>query len=430
MSFLKHHPKELLVLSLCGIALRFAFWGVGNLLVIYLIQSYHYSIVQSTHVYGVFVGLSAFLPLLGGIIGDKWNYDGPILLGTIFSAVGCFLIIFNNEILLYIALCLLVIGYGIFVPSIFAILNYTYKDKPKYREAGFSLYYASFNIGVLLSMIIVGYIAHTIGWNWGFLLASIVQLLGLIPVIYYIRKYHVTYKDLHPKDIKKKKKEPPLTKIEKNRMFIVILLCVLSIFFWTSYIQGWSSMSVFTLNFTNKNFFGFSIPPAWILSLETLFLILISPLLAKLYQHLQKINRNPSPINKAALAFISIAICFLIMILAASKVPGGAHYAMLSPLYLTIAFFFMAVAEMLIAPISLSSITHLTPKKYTALMVGLYYVCCGIGSYLAGYLAGFIEKMPNMMDFFSIFVIISIIPAGALLIFSKPLNKMRHLKKS
>jgi proton-dependent oligopeptide transporter, POT family len=424
------HPKELFVLALCGMSLRYAFWGVGNLLVLYLLDTYKMNAVQATHIFGLFTGLASFLPLLGGFVADKWNYHGPIFLGIIASAVGCFLISIGNVFFLYIALLLIAVGYGIFVPSIFAILSHTYRNKPNLRQSGFSLYYSSFNIGVFLAMLSIGFIAHIASWSFAYFIAGIVQLSGLIPAFWYYKKYHLTYKNIHPKDKKQFITiKHSLNKIEKDRIIVILILCILPICFWAAYSQGWSSMSIFILHFTEKKLFNFTIPIAWILALESLFLILLAPILAKLYSLLQKRKKDPSPIIKSSLSMLSISLTFLVMMLISIKLPPHATNAAISPLYLILVYFLMALGEMLIAPVGLSLVTNLSPKRYTGLLVGFWYVCVGLSFYIGGVLAGLISSIGLLFDFFAIFFLITIIPCIILLLFSKKLNAMRHIKK-
>jgi proton-dependent oligopeptide transporter, POT family len=437
----KDQPKEFISLSLAGICLRYAFWGIGNLLVIYLIEHYKFSTIKATHTYGIFTAFAAFLPLLGGYVADKWNYYHPIIVGTIASGIGCILVTFGQVYLLYIALALLACGYGLFIPSVFTVLNYAYKDKDHHvKETGFSLYYASFNFGVLLAMISIGYVAHAFSWEAAFYLAAIVQFLGLIPAIHYIRKYHLTYDDIHPKSWNKNESEKnpekktkhskkKLSKIETDRIIVIGILCILTILFWSCYNQGWSSFSIFTLKYVDKSAFGLTIPIAWILALESLFLVIITPFIASFYHYLHKKNKNPSPIAKSAIGLTLMAVCFLVMVLATLSIAPNASFADKSPIYLAFSYFFMAFSEMFFSPIGLSSVTKLSPKKYIALSVGIYYLCYGVGSYIAGYLAGFIAVIPKISTFFSIFIGISLVGAISLFIFCKKINKMRHFDK-
>ena len=84
---------------------------------------------------------------------------------------------------------------------------------------------------------------------------------------------------------------------------------------------------------------------------------------------------------------------------------------------------------MLLAPIGLALVTHLSPHKYTAFLVGVWYVCIGIANYSGGLLAGFLSEMREISHFFDIFVLSSLIPAFILFFFLKKLNDMRHATK-
>ncbi len=419
------HPKELFVLAFAELCERFTFWGTGNLLVLYLIEHYKTSAESASHTYGLFVGFAAFLPLIGGYIADRWNYHQPLFIGALVNAIGCFLIALDQPFLLPIALALIAIGYGLFTPSLLSILGYTYRHKPHLREIGFSIYYSSANAGLFLALISLGFIAQKWGWNKAFLMAGLVQLVGFIPLLWYLKKHHVHYKDLHPRS----QSEPLPTgeissKTQKSRITAILVVIVFSIVFWMPYSQGFSSMSVFALDFMDKQLYQFELPAAWVLSSESFFLIILAPVLSWLYKYLQRINKDPSPSVKTALGLIFMAVCFAIMMFATRNLPHGATHAEISFLYPITGYFFMAVGEMLLAPIGLSLISRLAPKRYTGLLIGIWYVCVGISFYIGGLFAGLIEKIPSLYEFFSIFVFVALIPGIVLLFLSKKLTRM------
>lgn len=422
---LSKHPKELWILALTELCERFVFWGVGDLLVLYLIEYYHYPNENATYIYALFSGCAAFLPFLGGYIADKWNYQTPLLLGTIVNAAGCFLIATGFHSLLIIALIIIALGYGIFTPSIVAVLGYIYRDKADLREAGFSIYYASINIGVFLALISLGTIAKIFGWSSAFLVAGFVQLAGIIPLIYYLVQHKETYKALHKE--RTTKHHEPLTPIQKKRIWVIGVFCLVSIFFWTAYNQAFSSMAIFAHDFMNKTVFGVNIPEALFMSSESFFLILLAPLLATLYAKLQKRDRDPSAATKTALSLVFIAACFFVMMLASIHIAPTAKTANTSWSYLVGAYFLMAVGEMLLAPIGLSMMTKLAPQRFTALSVGIWYLCVGVAFYSGGLLAGFMQKVGGLFNFFSLFVFMTLIPAIVLFFFCKKLTKMSHL---
>ncbi|NRA90777.1 MAG: MFS transporter, partial [Simkaniaceae bacterium] len=84
------------------------------------------------------------------------------------------------------------------------------------------------------------------------------------------------------------------------------------------------------------------------------------------------------------------------------------------------------LAELFLAPIGLSMVTHLSPHRYRGLLTGVWFACIGIGFYLGGYLAGFMAKL-ELTTFFDIFVITSFASALLLVLFSKKLDNMRHI---
>lgn len=421
------HPKELWILALTELCERFAFWGVGNLLVLYLIEYYQYQNENATQIYAIFSGCAAFLPFVGGFIADRWNYQSPLILGALVNAIGCFLIGTGIHQFLIVALIIIALGYGIFTPSIVTVLGYAYRDQPDLREAGFSIYYASINVGVFLALISLGTIAKVASWDIAFMTAGFVQIGGLIPLIIYLMKHKASYQTLKAAQKEIRKDKTPLTLNEKDRIRVIGAFCLVSIFFWAAYNQAFSSMAIFAHDFMDKTIGHVSIPESIFMSSESFFLILLAPLLATVYTKLQKLHKDPSAAVKTAFSLICIAGCFFVMMVASLQIPATATSANVSWGYLVGAYFLMAVGEMLLAPIGLSMITRLCPPRYTALSVGLWYVCVGLAFFDGGLLAGLMEKMGGLFNFFSLFVAMTLIPALILFFFCKKLTKMSHL---
>ncbi len=426
MTSLSKHPKELWILGLTELCERFAFWGVGNLLVLFLIEHYHFANEKATHIYGVFSGCAAFLPFIGGWIADRWNYQSPLFLGAFVNAIGCFMIATGVPSLLYPSLVIIALGYGIFTPSIVTVLSYTYRNKPDLREAGFSIYYASINIGVFLALASLGTIAKLVNWNTAFVAAGFVQLAGLIPLTYYLLKHKETYHGLKSMQKERHLNKHPLTPIEKSRMITIVIFYLISILFWAAYMQAFSSMAIFAHDYMDKMIGGVIIPEGVFLSSESFFLILLAPLLAFLYAKLQKKHIDPSPARKTAYSLFFIAACFLVMMIGSAAIPPGAKTADVSWTYLVGAYFLMAVGEMLLAPIGLSMVSRLAPPRYTALAIGLWYVSVGVAFYNGGILAGFMNRAGGLFNFFSIFVIMTLVPGILMFLISKKLTKMSH----
>ncbi len=420
------HPKAMYLLALTEMCQRFAFWGVGSLLVLYLVQYHKFTDSAADHLFGIFTGIAFILPVLGGYIADRLNYRLPVIWGMIFTAIGCFLIAFGHVTTLYIALIFVAAGGAIFTPSIYALLGSLYHHNHSLRDSGFTIYYSSVNLGVFISMVVLGLIG-TKNWNVAFAIAGIVQLIGLWPFRSALR--NVDASKIAPMHFKiKEGRKAKLHPHEKDRIWVILILSFFSILFWMAYNQGGSSMNLFALNYTDRHIGGFEMPPSWLLSSESLYLVILAFPLAKLYTSLAKRKLDPTPPMKSSLSLFAMGICFLIMAIGASQITSGAHKAAISPSYLFVAYAFMALGEMLIAPIGLSLLTHLSPRRFTAMLVGVWYLCIGIAFYLGGILAPLMSKLTNMNIFFGMFVIISLIFGFVLFLLVKKLNKMRHLE--
>ncbi len=422
---MKRQPKEMYYLSLIEMCQRFGMWGIGNLLVIYTITNFHFSDASAAHLYGLFSGIAFILPLLGGYLADRTSYKKAVTFGSLALALGCFMMALGLLPLLYIALFLVAVGTSIFTPSIYTILGSLYHEREELREGGFSIYYAAVNIGVFLGTFVLGALGHAKMWSLAFVVAGGVQLLGLVIFLRLMKSeaFAHLHQKHHPSRSSEKK---PLSKPEKERIIVISLLSLISILFWIAYNQGWSSMSIFALQFTNLTIGSFALPSGWLLSLESLYLVILAFPLAWLYHHLAKRKLDPTPSTKTVFSLVFMGLCFLVMYVGSKQIPEGAKAASVSAWYPITAYALMAIAEMLLAPIGLSLVTRLSPRRYTALLVGMWYLCVGVAFYLGGLLGGLMTGMPHIASFFEIFVFLSWIPALGLLIFVKKLHKMSH----
>lgn len=421
------HPKEMYYLAASEMCQRFAFWGIGNLLVLFLVNYYKFTAVDADQIYGIFSGVAFVLPLFGGIVADRMGYKIPVLFGCYSTSVGCFLISTGVKVLLPFGLALIAIGAGSYTPGIYATLGALYHHNPKFRQGGFSIYYSIVNFGVFTAMIVLGLIEQAHHWRIAFFIAAIVQLFGIFPYLKVANDPKVQKMiaaDTH-KIRAKKGKVPKLTANEKKSISVILILSLLSIFFWMAYNQGSASMMLFAEKYVDRTAFGFTIPSPWFLSIDNLCLILFALPLALLYRFLHKKKMDPPAAVKTAYGFIFIGICFLIMMRGASTLTAG---TLESPWYITSAFAFMALGEMFLAPIGLSLITEISPKRHVAVLVGFWYVCSGLAFYIGGALAGLMETL-SPAQFFEIFVFSSFITGIAILIVGKETELFKYKKQ-
>ena len=179
------HPKALFYLFFAEMWERFSFYGMRALLVLYIIKDYMASVENNEEIaYGIYAAYGALVyatPLLGGFLADRFiGYRKAIMLGGILMAAGHFFMAFPIDFFFYGALGLLIAGNGFFKPNISSLVGSLYKEGDIKRDSGFTIFYMGINLGAAVAPLLCGYIGETWGWHYGFGLAGIGMLAGVV----------------------------------------------------------------------------------------------------------------------------------------------------------------------------------------------------------------------------------------------------------
>ena len=179
------HPKGLFYLFFAEMWERFSFYGMRALLVLYIIKDYMQSAENNEEIaYGIYAAYGALVyatPLLGGFLADRFiGYRKAIMLGGILMAAGHFFMAFPKDIFFYGALGLLIAGNGFFKPNISSLVGALYKEGDIKRDSGFTIFYMGINLGAAVAPLLCGYIGEEWGWHYGFGLAGIGMLAGVV----------------------------------------------------------------------------------------------------------------------------------------------------------------------------------------------------------------------------------------------------------
>ncbi|WP_229597677.1 oligopeptide:H+ symporter, partial [Serratia marcescens] len=160
----------------------FSFYGMRALLILYLTHQLGYTDSRAIDLYSAYASLVYVTPILGGWLADR-------LLGNRVAVIaGAALMTLGHIVLglsavsaqsLYLALAIIICGYGLFKSNISCLLGELYPAQDSRREGGFSLLYAAGNVGSILAPIACGLAAERYGWHVGFALAGIGMFAGL-----------------------------------------------------------------------------------------------------------------------------------------------------------------------------------------------------------------------------------------------------------
>ena len=181
------HPSGLFVLFFTEMWERFSYYGMRALLVLFLVSAFglggwDWPREHALALYGTYTALVYITPILGGYIADKYmGYRKAVVVGAIIMTLGhASMAIESSHIFLYIGIALLIIGNGFFKPNMTSIISHMYKDVPEKKDGAYTIFYMGVNAGAFLGILLCGYLGEKVGWAYGFGLAGIFMLLGML----------------------------------------------------------------------------------------------------------------------------------------------------------------------------------------------------------------------------------------------------------
>lgn len=180
------HPSGLFVLFFTEMWERFSFYGMRALLVMFFTSTalnggWDWTREQAMALFGSYVGLVYLSTMMGGYFADKIiGYRYAVLVGALLMTLGHGSMALESPFFIYSGLILLVFGNGFFKPNMTSIVSEMYKDRPEKKDGAYTIFYMGVNSGAFFGIVLCGYLGEQVGWNWGFGLAGVFMLFGLI----------------------------------------------------------------------------------------------------------------------------------------------------------------------------------------------------------------------------------------------------------
>lgn len=421
------HPKGLFYLFFAELWERFSFYGMRALLVLYMTKQLLYSDKLSFGVYAAYMSLVYFTPLIGGIISDRYlGYRKAITLGGIFMSLGHFFLSIETSFFFFGSLALIIVGNGLFKPNISTFVGKLYAKEDLRRDSGFTIFYMGINIGGAVAPLLCAYIAELYGWHYGFVLAGIGMIVGLLFFQRGIRQGIFEDKGLPPLDGNLSLRYLGITRerwitiisfasvplfagiiyfneyehylvwivvaliiallvriyrsVEapyKSRLLVVAYVTIIMSLFWAIFEQAGSSLTLFA----DRNVRLIGLNASQTNSINSTFIILVAIPFSMLWQYLSDRKSNPSSAIKIGIGMILLGVGFVIFGASAQSADADAMTPMW---YLFLGYFVLTLGEMFISPIGLSKMTELSAPKYLSFIMGVFFTSSFFGHYFAG----------------------------------------------
>ncbi|WP_430447352.1 peptide MFS transporter [Sphingorhabdus contaminans] len=420
------HPKGLYMLFFAEMWERFSYYGMRAILIFYLTQHWLFSDSKSNLIYGAYTSLVYITPVLGGYLADRYlGQRKAVLFGGILLAIGHSLMAVEGTggqndptiNVFWAALAFIIVGSGFLKANISVMVGQLYKLTDIRRDGAYTIFYMGINVGAALGTILVAYLGQTIGWGWGFGLAGIGMLAGL--VVFVLGKAALNGAGEAPIVLAKSKElmlygigfaavaviwglvqyqdviqtllvisgitllgyvlyeSFKLPKEPRERMFAILFLISLNPIFWGLFEQAGGSMNLFTDRFVDRG----GVPAGIFQSINPIYIILLAPLFAGLWQWLGRKGKEPSAPAKFGIAVMQMGFANLVLVWGAEAY----GIAAMTPVYLVFLYYlFATTAELCLSPVGLSAMNRLAPKFLASLIMGAWFYMTAVGNFVAG----------------------------------------------
>ena len=470
------HPKGLIPAALSNMGERFGYYIMNAVLVLFLCSKFGISEEKSTLIYSFFYAGIYLLSLVGGLIADrKQNYKGTIMAGLVVMAIGYIVLSIpitanagNTSWLLTltcIALFFIAFGNGLFKGNLQAIVGQMYDDleaeaakkgekelieaKSK-RDSGFQIFYVFYiakgadgmsaeamgNLNQLMSQCVgetsdmaascAQYLqVFNEGIHYSFVASVAAMLISLI--IFFVTKSQF------PNPGKKEaaaavtytaEEKAAMAKEIKQRLYALFAVLGVVIFFWFSFHQNGTSLSLFARDFVDTSTIA---PEIW-QAVNPFFVITLTPVIMMIFGSLSRRGKEISTPRKiaigmfiAGLAYLFLSVYSLIM-----GYPSAAEYRELpidqqvkaGAWVLIVLYFLLTVAELFISPLGLSFVSKVAPKHLLGLCQGLWLGATAVGNLLL-WIGPLMYNAIPIGYCWAIFMIVCLISMGVMLFMVK-----------
>ena len=439
------HPKGLYILFFAEMWERFSYYGMRALLIFYLTQHWLFNDSASNIVYGAYVSLVYITPVLGGWLADRYlGQRKAVLFGAVLLTFGHFFMAFegepaagteNNPIIFvfWLALALIIVGSGFLKANISVIVGQLYPRTDTRRDAAYTIFYMGINLGAAIGSLLCGYIGETYGWAYGFGLAGIGMLAGLVVFLWGQKFLDGKAEPPNPETLKKSFLGPitvetacylagvvviavamllvmnaevipdwfvgslgiviflglvtyafvQLQGSERKRMFAAIYFVLAQIPFWALFEQAGSSLTLFTDRLVDKQILGVNVPTPVFQFLNAGYIVVFAPIFAWMWIALAKRKLEPSTPVKFAIGVFLAGLGFLSLVGGIGMSGAG----MTAVGFIFLIYWVHTMGELMVSPVGLSAVTKLAPARVVGMTMGAWFLYSGLSNYLAGVIA-------------------------------------------
>ena len=180
-----------------------------------------------------------------------------------------------------------------------------------------------------------------------------------------------------------------ITKVERSRIFVLYIVSFFVIFFWACFEQAGSSLTFIADQQTDLNLFGWQMQPSQVQNFNAFFIIVLAFPFSWLWIQMARKNVDPIAPVKQAIGLLILSLGYYIL---SRQVKGLENSAKIGVIWLGVMYLFHTMGELCLSPIGLSLVAKLAPKRFSSLLMGVWFLANAAGYAFCGTLGAL---LPN-----------------------------------
>lgn len=397
-------------------------------LVLYTTRGLNLGADVAVAITGTFVAFNYFLHLLGGYIGGRYlSYRLLFCIGMLAQTIGCAILAMINVESLFWGLAIFLTGCGLNVTCVNCMLTQLFEPDDKNRETAFLWNYSGMNIGFFIGFTMSGLFQLSQNYNLLFITAGLSNLIAMGIIFTHWKPLKDVGTHLTHVAASKQFRLGAIgisiilvlglalrwllnhatfsnefimivgvimliviggiafqQRVENagKKIWAFLILAIASLIFWTLYQMAPMGLTLFYIHNVDHTFLGFTIPPQWLMNINTIIIILGGPSLAHFLKCMRRSGKIVRIPYQFAISLFLIGIGFVIL-------PLGIHFSsstgMTAFIWIVFSYIFQSLGEILISPIGYAMIGQLIPSKLQGLMMGTWLMISGVAATLSNY---------------------------------------------
>ena len=386
----KKFPRTFWVANLIELFERWGWYGLFNVLAIYLTTVLDFTQTQKGYLMGTITAMVYFLPVFTGAISDKVGYKKSLLVAFSLYFIGFFLMSkMSTYGAVFLSFAIVGLGAAIFKPIISATISKTTNEKN--AILGFGIFYMMVNLGALIGPVLASKL-RDVNWVYVFYSSMLAIAINILLVIFFYKEPgRVPNQDSVWESIKKIAKNIWVAILDWK--FLIFLLLIVG--FWTMYMQLFFTLPVFVEQWVDTSILYNALHKIWpwladfigngkgevnpemLLNMDAFFIVVFQLIISSIVTKMK-------PIRAMVIGFFIASIGVSLM------------FMMRNPIFIVLAILIFSIGEMTGSPTITSYIGLIAPQDKKALYMGMSFLPVAGGNFLGGYISGSVYQ--NVAD--------------------------------